>query len=56
MPVFRTKRMPVRALRSSMGLRSEKWRRGLCGGSKGSIRFQSASVRRGLAMVDLHEF
>src|SRR2546421_12845779 len=54
MPVFRTKRMPVKALRSSMGLRPGKRdRRGLCGGSKGSIRSQSASVTRGLAMGNL---
>ncbi len=57
MPVFRTKRMPVNALRSSIGLRpGKRRRRGLCGGSKGSIRFQSASVTRGLAMIDLRGF
>src|SRR5262245_25053251 len=48
MPVLRTKRTPVSTLRGCRGLRPG-WsvRRGLGGGSKGSIRSQSASVTRG---------
>src|SRR5437763_16897021 len=51
MPVLRTKRMPVNALRLSIGLRpGNRKRRGLGGGSRGSIRSQSSSGNRGLAM------
>ena len=43
--------MPVSALRLSRGLRpGNRNRRGLGGGSNGSIRFQSSSGSKGLAM------
>src|SRR5262245_16736660 len=51
MPVLRTKRMPVRAWRFVSGLRpGKRQRRGLGGGSSGSIRCHSSSVNRGLAI------
>src|SRR5262245_51228456 len=50
-PVLRTKRMPVRALRSSKGLRpGKRKRRGLRGGSRGSRRAHNSSETRGLAI------
>src|SRR5208337_5602954 len=48
-----TKRMPVSALRLSIGFRPGKRnRRGFGGGNNGSIRFQSSSGSRGLAISD----
>ena len=51
MPLFSTNRMPVRALRSSRGLRPG-WRnrRGLAGGSSGSTISHSSSLTKGFAM------
>src|SRR5262245_46215003 len=52
MPVLRTKRIPVRAWRCVSGLRpGKRKRRGLGGGSSGSMRCQSSSVSRGLAIA-----
>src|SRR5437763_16158823 len=52
MPVLRTKRMPVRILRWSMGLRpGKRKRRGGSGGNNGSMRAQSASVTSGFMAV-----
>src|SRR5208282_2381707 len=54
MPVLSTKRMPVSALRLSIGFRPGKRnRRGFGGGNNGSIRFQSSSGSRGLAISNL---
>ena len=49
MPVLRTKRMPVRALRFGTGGRPPLGR-GFGGGNNGSIIFQSSSVTSGFAM------
>ena len=52
MPLLSTNRMPVRTLRRSMGLRPGYLnRRGLGGGSSGSITLHSSSSSNGLAMV-----
>ena len=57
-PVRKTNRMPVSAARLGTGFRpGNRNRRGFGSGSKGSIRFQRASSRIGLAMcVPLKEY
>jgi len=51
MPVLKTKRIPVRHLRFSTGLRPGlRLRRGFGGGNRGSMMIQSSSSRMGRAM------
>jgi len=54
MPVLRTNKMPVKALRFSSRFRpGYRNRRGMAGGSSGSISFHNRSSKTGLAMGNL---